>query len=550
MSNYIYAYYQQIADGSVNVSRWVRLWYESLIKNIENGTYKFSKKKSDIAIKFIENFCRHHEGELAPQHIKLELWQKALISVIFGILDEYGNRQFREVFVVLGRKQGKTLLASAISSYMMFLDGEYGGRIYFVAPKLEQAKLCYEAFYQTIKKEPLLDGKAVKRRTDVYVEETNSSAKPLAFSEKKSDGLNCSMVVADELASWGGEKGLKFYEVIKSSMGSRKQPLLLGITTAGYENEGIYDELMKRSTRVLLGDTNETRLAPFIYQIDDAEKWNDINELEKSLPNLSVSVSVDYILEEIAIAETSLSKRAEFLTKYANIKQNSSQAWISTKDLTKVCGDELALGDFKHCYCVAGVDLSQTTDLTSCTILIEKDGELYLFNKMWLPSEKLDEAIERDNLPYNLYIQRGLLSLSGENFVDYSDVYRYLVSMVEEYEILPLMVGYDRYSAQYLIQDLKNYGFQCDDVYQGDNLYPVIQEFEGTLKDGRIHIGDNDLLKVHFFNSAIKYNNERGRGRLVKINPSAHIDGMASTLDAFCVRQKYFNELGERLKNE
>ena len=184
------------------------------------------------------------------------------------------------------------------------------------------------------------------------------------------------------------------------------------------------------------------------------------------------------------------------------------------------------------------------------TCIIEKNGELYVFAKFWLPSQKIDEAIARDGVPYNIYIQRGLIAESGENFVDYHDCYEWLVDLVEKYEILPLQVGYDRYSAQYLIQDLKAYGFQCDDVFQGDNLWGVLQEMEGLFKDGRVHMGDNDLLKIHLLNSAIKMNVERGRGRLIKLNASSHIDGVAALADAFCVRQKWYAEIGERLANE
>ena len=273
---------------------------------------------------------------------------------------------------------------------------------------------------------------------------------------------------------------------------------------------------MKRATRVLLGDSKERRLLPVLYMIDDVDKWNDINELRKSNPNMGVSVSVDYMLEEIAVAEGSLSKKAEFITKYCNIKQNASTAWLSTQ----------------------------------AVVVIERGGELYVFAHFWLPAEKIDEAIARDGVPYRAYIQRGLLSPSGENFVDYHDCYNWLVGMVEQYEILPLKIGYDRYSADYLTQDLKAYGFQCDDVFQGSNLYGVMQETAGLIEDGKLHIGDNDLLKIHFLDSAIKMDNERGRGRLVKVNNSRHIDGMAALLDAMTVRQKWAPEIGEQLKNK
>lgn len=550
MDNFILAYYQQIKSGDVKVGKWVEKVYSMIVKGLEEGSFFYNQKNATRAIRFIESFCHHHEGELAPGLIRLELWQKALISLIFGIVDKSGARQFREVFFCVGRKNGKTLLAAAIAEYCTFLDGEYGGRIYFAAPKLEQAALCFEAYHQMILQEPELSVMAKKRRTDIYIADNNTSAKPLAFSSKKSDGLNISLAILDEVSSWGGDQGLKFFEVLKSSVGARRQPLIIAISTAGYVHDGVYDELMRRSTRVLLGDSKETRLLPVLYMIDDIEKWNDINEIQKSMPNLGVSVSVDYMLEEIAIAEGSLSKKVEFITKYCCLKQNSSTAWLPTQTVQKCMSEDLRLEDFSHNYAVGGIDLSQCVDLTSACVVIEKDGRLNVFSKFWLPSERIDEAAERDGVPYRIYIERGLLEPSGDNFVDYRDCYNWFVELVEKYEILPLVVGYDRYSAQYLVQDMKNYGFKCDDVYQGDNLWGVMQEAEGLMKDGKVCIGDNDLLKMHFLNSAVKMSTERGRGKLVKVSPTAHIDGMAALLDAMTVRQKWYSELGAQLKNE
>lgn len=549
-NNAIFDYYQQITDGTITAGKWTKKLYSLIIKGLEEKTYFFSPKKAAAAINFCEAFCHHHEGPLAPGLIKLELWQKAFLSVLFGILDADGNRQFREVFFVVARKNGKSLLAAAIANYCTFLDGEYGGRIYFAAPKLEQANLCFEAYHQMILQEPELDALAQKRRTDIYVKEWNTTAKPLAFSAKKSDGLNISLGVADEIASWQGDAGLKFYEVLKSSMGARKSPILLAMSSAGYANDGIYDELFKRSTRFLTGDSRENRLLPVLYTIDDVGKWNDINELAKSNPNLGVSVSVDYLLEEIAIAEGSLSKKAEFLTKYCNIKQNSSIAWLDVPVVERASGPHLNLEDFRDTYAVGGIDLSRTTDLTSCCVVIERDGILNVFSKFFIPLERIDEATERDGVPYQIYIERGIVQASGDNFVDYRDCYQFFTDLVEKHQIYPLMIGYDRYSAQYLVQDLKAYGNQTDDVYQGENLWPVILECEGLLKDGKINIGDNDLLKAHLLNCALKMNNQRGRGRVEKINSVLHIDGATALLDALTVRQKHYATIGDQLRNQ
>lgn len=566
--NYIYAYYQKIKDGSIVVGAWVRKVYAYILQGLEEKAFFYDQKKAHAAIEWIEAHAFHTEGPLAPGPFILELWQKAFLSCVFGIVDSAGLRQFREIVLIVGRKNGKSIFASAIAKYDWMVNGGYGAKVYTLAPKLDQADIIYNNIWQITvldpewqeRKENLAAAKKRKeynddpelarhRMTDLYLPVNNGTVKKIAFSAKKSDGFNPSLCICDEIAAWEGDKGLKQYEVMKSGMGARPEALLLSCSTSGYVNDSIYDELMKRSTRFLLGDSKEKKLLPFLYMIDDVDKWNDINELRKSNPNLGVSVSVDFMLEEIAIAEGSLSKKAEFLTKYCNIKQNSSLAWLSAQVVGRACGPALSLDDFRDTYCVGGIDLSQTRDLTACTAVIERAGELYVFAHFFLPSEKIDKATQRDGIPYNIYIQRGLLTPSGDNFVDYHDCLNWFKRLVEEYQIFPLQTGYDRYSAQYLIKDMEAYGFHCDDVYQGENLYGVIQETQGLLEDGKIHIGDNDLLKIHLLNSAIKMSTERGRGKLVKVTPAAHIDGAAVLLDAMTVRQKHYADIGEQLKN-
>lgn len=571
-NNWIYTYYQGIKDGTYVVGQWVALIYEKIVKQIESKEVVYDQKEANAAVDWIESHCFHVEGILAPNPIKLEVWQKAIVSCIFGLYLPDGTAPaYREIVLIIGRKNGKSLFADCIASYILQVKGGYGARIYCVAPKLEQADIIYSGTWQMIQLDPEWTAKVeavqtkrnethqkveddptcVKKRvSDLFMPVTNSTMKKVAFSAKRSDGFNPSLAICDEIAAWEGDKGLKQYEVMKSGMGARPDGRMLSCTTAGYINDSIYDELIKRSTRFLLGDSKERRLLPFLYMIDDVTKWNDINELRKSNPNLGVSVSVDYMLEEIAIAEGSLSKKAEFITKYCCVKQNSSLAWLPAEVVEDASGATIRLEDFKNCYCVAGIDLSQTIDLTAACVVIERGGELYVIAHFWLPAEKIDEATQRDGVPYGAYVQRGLLSLSGDNFVDYHDCYKWFTDLIEKYKVMPLKVGYDRYSAQYLVQDLGAYGFHTDDVYQGENLYGVIQETQGLLEDRKIHIGDNDLMKMHLLNSAIKMSTERGRGRLVKLSPSLHIDGAAALLDAMTVRQKYHDEIGQQIKNE
>ena len=545
-ANYIYEYYAGIQAGKYIVGKWIQLIYEIIVSGIERGEYCFDAKKADKAIRFVEGFCHHCEGR--EDLLKLELWQKACVSIIFGIVDADSVRIFREVFIVIGRKNGKTLFASAIIAYMAYLDGEYGAKIYCLAPKLEQANIVYDNFFQMLKKEPELSDLAKKRRSDIYIEESNTVIKPLAFNAKKSDGFNPHLVVNDEVASWRGDGGLKQYEVMKSALGARRQPLILSISTAGYENDGIYDELMKRSTAFLKGNSKERRLLPFLYMIDDTEKWNDLEELKKSNPNMGVSVFEDFFREEIAIAESSASKKMEFMTKYCNIKQNSSVAWLEYKTVDDA-GAAVSLEDFRGSYAVGGIDLSQTTDLTAATIIVERAGQLYAFTQFFMPENRIEREQALDGVPYDLFVKKGIITLSGENYVDYKDVFNWFVMLKERYSIYTLKVGYDRYSAQYLVDEMKAYGFHMDDVFQGENLASVIREFEGILLDGNFKIADNNLLKAHFLNVALKHNLETRKFRPVKIEQRARIDGFVSVIDAMTVRQKYYNEIGVMLKN-
>lgn len=550
MDNWIFKYHEAIQKKEVIVGVWVRLCFEILTTGLLNGEWEFNEKKANKAIKFIENFCHHSEGRSDLLH--LELWQKAIVSAIFGVMDKTtGYRQFREVFIIVARKNGKTLFAAAIAAYMTYVDGEYGAKVYFLAPKLDQADLVYDAFYQIVQSDDELDSITKKRRSDIYIKAFNTSVKKIAFNSKKSDGFNPQLVVNDEMEAWPGDQGLKQYEVMTSALGARKQPLIISIATAGYVNDGIFDELFKRATAFLKGNSREKRLLPFIYMIDDIEKWDSIEELKKSNPNLGVSVSAEYYLEQIEIARNSISKKVEFMTKFCNIKQNSAVAWLDYWDVMKCVHEEkpLSLEDFKGCYCVGGIDLSRTTDLTAASIVINRDGINHIFTRFYMPQKRYEVAINEDNTPYNIYRDRGFLFISGENQVDYKDVYNWFIELVKVYKIKPLKIGYDRYSANYLVEDLKTAGFHTDDVYQGTNLTPILHEFEGNLKDGLFEFGDNSMLAAHFLNVAVDINLNDSRMKPVKIEKRMRIDGAMSVFDALTMVSKYHNEIGKKLLN-
>jgi phage terminase large subunit-like protein len=204
---------------------------------------------------------------------------------------------------------------------------------------------------------------------------------------------------------------------------------------------------------------------------------------------------------------------------------------------------------------VAGVDLSQTTDLTSACIVTEIDGILWVHSHFWLPNKRLEEATRRDNIPYEIYIRKGFLSLSGEEFINNDDVLLWFMDLVKTWKIFPLIIGYDRWTAQDLVQKLEKKHFHTDSVTQGFNLSGVSDIFEGMLREGRIRdMDDNDLLKIHFADAAqqMESNAEQAhpRKKLVKLSKNAHVDGVAALLDAMAMRQFNWAKMGARLTNE
>ena len=537
---YLELYKKQIKEGKAVVGKWIQLNIEYIENGLKEGRFFYNDKKADEAIVFIERFCHHVEGKTSL--IKLEPWQKYFLSCVFGIVDSNGNRQFREIVLIMGRKQGKSLLAGAIEVKIAFTEREAGMQIYNLAPKLEQAHIIFNVAYNMIDRVPSLAKRMRKRRADMYFPSWNCTLKPIAFNSKKSDGFNPSAVTYDEFAAWEGDRGLAMYNVMLSAQGARKQPLNIACSTANYIDDGLYDELMARSTSVLLGTSEETRLLPFIYMVDDVKKWDDMNELKKAMPNLGVSVSYEFIEEEIRKAKGSHDYKLEFMTKYCNVKQNSISAWLSSQEIKKTICEKLDPEDFRGCYGVGGIDLSRTTDLTAASIVIRKNGLDYVLTQFFMPENKIDELSDRDHIRYRKFVDLGFLTPSGQNFVRYEDVADWFKMMRDKYEIVCCVVGYDRYSSQYLVDKMQNDGYPMDDVIQGTNLTSIINEFCGLLRDGVVRTGTNGLLQSHFASVALKKVTNDNRVRPEKVDQRKHIDGFVSVIDAYTVRAKWYEK--------
>lgn len=546
---YISEYFSKIESGAIVAGYYITEWYRYLIDSLEKGEFFYNDKLASRPIKFIETFC-HHSKELSGL-IKLELWQKAFISSVFGIVDAEGKREFNEVFLEVARKNGKTTLLAGVACFMLFADKSYGKDIYFTAPKLKQAKEAFGYFQQMIEREPELKALTHKIRDTYKLESTNSFAEPLAYSDKTSDGLNISLCVADEVASWVGIKGIDFYEVIKSSFGARREPLALCISTAGKFTDTVYDGLRERAMKIIRRESPEKKFAPFLYEIDDAQKWDDIEELKKSNPNMGVSCQPSFFENEINTAKAAPEKKAEFLRKYCNVKTNEFTSFLPTQTVLKCVSDKLlTFEDFRDCYAVGGVDLSKSGDLTSACLLIRKKGIDYVISKYWLPEARYEEARVRDGVHYEKYIDSGILELTPGHIINFHRIFDFFKEAYAEYGISPVVIGYDRAMADYLVQELDSYGFKTDYVQQWFNMSPSLKNMRNHMEDGLVDIGSNELLEIHLLNAQVKTNEEDGKIRLVKPHAANHIDGCMALSDAYVVRDKWGGEYSSYLENK
>ncbi|GHU74703.1 terminase [Clostridia bacterium] len=571
--NYIAEYHKKIQDGEINVGAYIRQVYAYVVKGLEKGNFGFDEKKAQLYIDFMQTFCRQYEG--STDLLKLSLWQKAFISCVFGIMNKEGFRQFSEVLLVVARKNGKTFLSSAIMTAMAFLDNEPGAKMHCVAPLLDQSEKAFEGVLNMIRADGELRNYLVKRRDKLEIYKTESAAlaakspkilkksdedeensanktiiSRIAMNSKHNNGYNPYFCLFDELAEWEGNKGDLMYKAMTSATGGRNQPLMLSATTGGYEQHGIYDQLIEQSISFLNGESKLKRFLPFLYMIEDENKWDDLTELEKSNPNMGISPKRHFYYEQIEKARLSLTQKAEFISKFANLQQANDSAWLKASQVNDMCDCKYTLEHFRGFDGVGGVDLSKTTDLTCACVLIEYKGIKYCFAKFFMPNKYIQEAEIRDNLPYRVYAAQGLVELCDGAMVDFNRVVEWFLKIRDEYKINVPIIGYDNAMAGYFADEMRKRRYIMDDVRQGFNLSAVMRDFEGEILENRVKLCNNNLLKAHFLDVGITHDLTSDKIRPVKIEARKHIDGFVAVVDAVTIRHKHDKTYGMMFRNE
>ena len=542
MSNYIDEYLDAMRSGKCIVGKRIRRQYEKLSEAIHNptGGYIFDEKRAERPIQFIERFCRHSKGEWAGKPVRLELFQKAFISALFGFVDEKTRvRQYREAMLYVARKNGKSTILSGLALYCLIADGEAGAEVYSAASKKDQAKLVFNEAVNMVRQSKELAGITKKRKSDLYFALNFSKMQPLGRNSDTLDGLNASLVIIDELHSI---KDRNTYEVMKQSQSARRQPLLIMITTAGTVRECIFDDMYKYASSVVDGTVKDEHFLPILYELDDKSEWRDPSKWEKANPSLGHIKKLDDLIGKVERAKQSPRDLTGVLVKDFNVIQTVGSAWLTFDDINNE--ETFELERFKGYYAIGGVDLSHVGDLTAATLLLmDKSEKRYVTQMYWLPKDHFEKRVHEEKIPYDKWYESGLLRLCEGNQINYSDVTKWFLEMVETYELTPAWIYYDPYSAAYWVQEMQSAGFNLVKCYQGvKTLSLPMQKLAADLQSKKINYNNNVLLKWCITNTGVK-TDVNGNIQPVKAQSAKYrIDGLASLLDAYVGLTDHYQE--------
>lgn len=540
--DYITQYLEAIKAGKCIVGKRIRRQYERLVDDINNPKdgYIFDQKKAERPIQFIERFCKHSKGEWAGQPLRLELFQKAFISALFGFVDaSTGYRKYRETLFYVSRKNGKSVMLSGLALYMLIADQEAGAEVYSVASKKDQAKIIYDETYNMVRQSQDLLEVVKKRKSDLYFSLTFSKFQPLGKNSDTLDGLNSHLVIIDELHSI---KDRNLYEVMKQSQSARRQPLLVMITTAGTIRECIFDDMYKYACSVCDGTIEDPTFLPIMYELDSKDEWLDPMKWEKANPGLNTIKKLDDLISKVERAKQSPRDLTGVLVKDFNVIQTVGSTWLTFEDANNT--ETFNLEDFRGYYCIGGADLSRTGDLTAATLLfMDKQEKRYVTQMYFLPKENFLQRVHDEKIPYDKWLEAGLLRLCEGNSINYSDVTAWFLEMVEKYEVTPAWIYYDPYSAAYWVQEMESQGFRMVKCHQGvKTLSLPMQQLGADLAAKKINYNANPLLLWCITNTGIKTDVNGNIQPIKATSPKYRIDGLASLLDAYVGLLDHYKE--------
>ena len=546
--NYVLEYADALESGKIVAGRRVRIWYRRMAERIRAGKYKrwhWDIERASKPLEFIRLFCRRSDGKHFGEPIVLDLWQKAFVQLVFGWIDDAGNRQFLESLLLVARKNGKTTLLACLALFMLVGDKEGSPEIYFIATKLDQAKLGYNATCRMLSQSPALLKHLKKRKTDIYFPATFGYVMPICSDSEGLDGLNSHCVVIDELHAI---KDINLYEVMKQSTSARDQPMVVMITTAGTVRESIFDQIYDHARQVCDGVIEDDSFCPIMYELDSPDEWTREDCWIKANPGLGTIKGREYLRGMVQRAQTDPSRRRGIMCKDFNILGSEADAWLPFELINNT--DKIDPQEIADCYAIGGVDLSATTDLTAATLLVRKpDGRTYVLQQYFIPEDIAARKIAEDRVPYDVWRDQGWVTYCPGSRVDYHAVTAWFVQMRETRGLYPLCVGYDPWSSAYWVTEMQSEGFALEIVRQGaQTMSAPMKTMRADLEERRLIFDNNPVLKWCLSNLRIKTDENENIRPVKGKNPKQRIDGAVSLIDAYVCLDRHLVDYGNLME--
>ena len=547
--NPILEYWEKIENGEIIVSNKIYRTYKKVVLDIKNpGEYFYSEKRANHILEFAENYCRHSKGKFGGKPVRLELWEKAHLATIFGFVDIEGNRKYRESLLIVGKKNGKSLLASIVGLYMLTADGEPGPEVYAVATKKDQSRIIWLESKRMVRKSPSLSKRVKTLVGELDTEFNDGVFKPLASDSDTLDGLNIHCVLMDEIHQW--KQGKALYDIMADGVSAREQPLVYITSTAGTIREDIYDQKYEEAEMVINGYEDpegykDEHFIAFIYELDSRKEWTKEQCWWKANPGLGTIKNYNTLKDKVEKAKKNSILVKNILCKEFNIRETSSEAWLTFEQANNT--ETFDIKKLKPRYGIGGVDLSSTTDLTAAKVIfmVPKDEHIYVMSMYWIPEDLVEKRINEDKIRYDAWIEKGYVRTCKGNKISYKDVKSWFIEIQETYDIYINMIGYDSWSATYFVEDMQDY-------FGVNSMVPVIQgkktlsqpmkSLGADLENNMIVYNNNPVDKWCLCNTAVDIDKNDNIQPIKTSNPRRRIDGTAALLDAYVVLQNNYNE--------
>ena len=547
--NPILEYWEKIQSGEIRVSNKIYRTYKKVVQDInEPGEYFYSAKRANHILEFGENYCRHSKGKFGGKPVRLELWEKAHLATVFGFVDIEGNRKYRESLLIVGKKNGKSLLASIVGLYMLTADGEMGPEVYAVATKKDQSKIIWLEAKRMVRKSPALTKRVRSLVAELDADFNDGVFKPLASDSDTLDGLNIHCVLMDEIHQW--KQGKALYDIMADGVSAREQPLVYMTSTAGTIREDIYDQKYDEAEMVINGYDDpegykDEHFIAFIYELNSRKDWTKEECWEMANPGLGSIKNKQTLKDKVEKAKKNPLLVKNLLCKEFNIRETSSEAWLTFEQANNT--EIFDIKKLKPRYGVGGVDLSSTTDLTAGKVIfkVPNDERIYVLSMYWMPEDLVEKRIIEDKIPYDIWIEKGYVRTCKGNKISYKDVKKWFVEIQEEKDIYLNMIGYDSWSAAYFVEDMQDYFGQSTmiPVVQGKKtLSQPMKNLGADLENNLIVYNNNPVDKWCLCNTAVDIDKNDNIQPIKTSKPRRRIDGTAALLDAYVVLQNNLNE--------